>query len=84
MKAVVERCLPPLSFTRLLSLVANVEWLKKLWRGIQTDNGPRLKPYAAKSTLDCYSWMSQHLHSCIYSSAIDISQDCKLEHLYLS
>ena len=49
MKAVVERYLPPLSFTRLLSLVANVGWLKKLWRGIQTDNGPRLKPHARRS-----------------------------------
>lgn len=40
--AVVERYLPPLSSTRLLSLVANVEWLKKLWAGYPiptTDHG---------------------------------------------
>ncbi len=32
--AAVERYLPPLLVTLLLSLLANVGWLKKLWRGI--------------------------------------------------
>ncbi len=55
-EAVVERYLPPLSFTRLLSLVANVEWLKKLWRGISDRQRTTAKPppeEAAKSTLEC-------------------------------
>lgn len=55
-KAVEERYLPPLPFTRLLSLVANVEWLEKLWRGIsdrQRTTASKPPPEeAAKSTLE--------------------------------
>ena len=55
-EAVIERYLPPLSFTRLLFLVAKVEWLKKLWRGISDRQRTTAKPppeEAAKGTLEC-------------------------------